>query len=1293
MGFAVGAFFAKLGISLALSLLADQFSQRGRRIAAQKRPNEIESDGEASYEMPFLLGEAVSPGFEVFRGVETYELTDAPYSVDRPGKGRYLHLARVLSEGECEAPTGFFMGDDEWSVNDQRIGAAIGARFRQPPRVDADGSIVWNLFTSRSRGPVQLRWKLAANGQQSQSLADAVALMDDPKLPWDLDHRLEGRAWVHIRLNQPPIDNIQGDVKWPDELPDMSFLAKGKKLAIPGPGAPSTWPVRFTRNAAAVLFWYWTEFRGVPIGRIDLPSVRNAYRVCARTMDLGASHLADIRRSYRPTAMNVAPAASNGNAYPPGGGWSVDTRNTSDAMPYVWVQFQSRTGNVWSAWGGVRRFRAQVTGGGDDPDNPRQPETEKLAVSASRQVNHEGGVIYTPDPSTIQLVRNEDDPERGGPNRPEPPPDPTDPDPPVNGDDDMLEIPPDKATGDPEDPYLGLLLGDAQFMVYSVNGLIASGDLQNLDQLSAELNFCWAGSVVDDGGKLFFRPGEDSAPVANFNDRTGETIYVETSPPITERINAVTMELAASRVHRFGPWTMPRFINEGAHERDGRLLEKHLGTRGFVTSPAAAEVLMGIHLRAARSPRIYTRRESVANNIGALRVRPGDRVTLNDPGRELNAVTAGSPVADQGNDQGRYMRVLGKRLDVETWMIDFALVESPNGVYEPQARRFPRVEPNVTAPGAFAPAVEGFVATESSIVDRTGAVRHRTVTAWDTDAVHRTIVQWRPVVPGGTPGHRYDSLFETIGGEEVRIVATPDWSAERQLETGSGTATIAGLQEGVQYEFRARHVSLAGYEGAWSGVASVFVVGSLYPSTPTDIAASLGVDGFVRASWTNPPVALPSNWTLEFLLDAGTDGEHLYVVRDIPVSADFYDESTLALRTQFSDTSSGLFRIFPVVVLLNEDGSVNAREKLAPLELPMVIETIGVPGALSGSPTGDTIVCTFGSVVDAATYDLRWKTAAQSAYPNANLLTDLADTTGTITGLADGTAYDIQVRAVAANATGGWSGSIRVTTVIVLGLPGSCRVPRLDRGVPPESVLVGSCVAPADDGGAPITGYRWLFGPFLGAETAYATVLSTRTFSGLVAGRLYGMRVAAINSAGIGPYAAAAGRSTASIQTGDGWQYILGVWAANLNVTAQRRRYANGVAGGWVNTSLSSVPGSRGTVFNFDSVSDLHASGWWSGGAPTNAFEGCPESGLYGIVEGAGIWAGANVIGARGAGGSNQAQVRNVDTGVWAAPSGNYMALEDTLDSYLGGDGFLAGWIGETPGGFAHTGWMAWDPD
>ena len=60
----------------------------------------------ASYAAQFVLGESAVRGLEVYRAVETYEETSAPFSAEAPGEGRRLHLAYALSEGKCEELAG-----------------------------------------------------------------------------------------------------------------------------------------------------------------------------------------------------------------------------------------------------------------------------------------------------------------------------------------------------------------------------------------------------------------------------------------------------------------------------------------------------------------------------------------------------------------------------------------------------------------------------------------------------------------------------------------------------------------------------------------------------------------------------------------------------------------------------------------------------------------------------------------------------------------------------------------------------------------------------------------------------------------------------------------------------------------------------------------------------------------------------------------------------------------------------------------------------------------------------------
>ena len=169
-------------------------------------------------------------------------------------------------------------------------------------------------------------------------------------------------------------------------------------------------------------------------------------------------------------------------------------------------------------------------------------------------------------------------------------------------------------------------------------------------------------------------------------------------------------------------------------------------------------------------------------------------------------------------------------------------------------------------------------------------------------------------------------------------------------------------------------------------------------------------------------------------------------------------------------------------------------------------------------------------------YDLRHIRSDASSKADANwtVATGVWNGSGslnhTLTGLADGVEYDIQVRAVNAAGDGPWSATASGTTTASVNLP----------GVPENLTATGSgqtridlsWSAPSSDGGARISGYlievssnraSW---SNLVSNTGSASTSYSHT--GLTAGSTRHYRVSAINVVGVGPTSNVSTGTTAS---------------------------------------------------------------------------------------------------------------------------------------------------------------------
>ena len=129
----------------------------------------------------------------------------------------------------------------------------------------------------------------------------------------------------------------------------------------------------------------------------------------------------------------------------------------------------------------------------------------------------------------------------------------------------------------------------------------------------------------------------------------------------------------------------------------------------------------------------------------------------------------------------------------------------------------------------------------------------------------------------------------------------------------------------------------------------------------------------------------------------------------------------------------------------------------------------------------------------------------------------------TMTGLTNGTPYWFRVRAVNSVGKGAWSdGSNPVTPMVPVTAPDAPAIGAVTGG---SGLAVVRWTAPANDGGAAITGYEVQVvnaatGATVGAVRPAAADASQLTVTGLANGTAYRFRVRALNEVGAGAYSA-----------------------------------------------------------------------------------------------------------------------------------------------------------------------------
>ena len=365
-------------------------------------------------------------------------------------------------------------------------------------------------------------------------------------------------------------------------------------------------------------------------------------------------------------------------------------------------------------------------------------------------------------------------------------------------------------------------------------------------------------------------------------------------------------------------------------------------------------------------------------------------------------------------------------------------------------------------------------------------------------------VSWTAPLDNGASIDDYDVRYRSSGGNWTEL---PD-----AVKSTATSATLTGLTNGTAYEVQVRAGNSVG-DGPWSASATGTPVASASaPSAPSAPALTAG-DGQLGVSWTAP-------------LDNGASIDD-YDVRYRPAGGSWTELPDTAMSTAMSATLTGLTNGTAYEVQVRAGNSVG--------DGPWSASATGTPVASASAPTapsaprltagdGQLVVSWTAPLDNGASiddYDVRYR-------PSGGNWTELPDavkstaTSATLTGLTNGTAYEVQVRAGNSVGDGPWSASATGTPVPSASAPSAPSAPTLTAG---DGQLGVSWTAPLDNG-ASIDDYDVRYRPAGGSWTELPdTVKSTATsatITGLTNGTAYEVQVRAGNSVGDGPWSASA---------------------------------------------------------------------------------------------------------------------------------------------------------------------------
>ena len=381
-------------------------------------------------------------------------------------------------------------------------------------------------------------------------------------------------------------------------------------------------------------------------------------------------------------------------------------------------------------------------------------------------------------------------------------------------------------------------------------------------------------------------------------------------------------------------------------------------------------------------------------------------------------------------------------------------------------------------------------------------------------------VSWTaPADDNGSAVTDYDVRYCAGSATHCDPANTGRWTQWRASTTSTVTGTtITGLVNGTAYRVQVRAQN-ARAEGAWSAAVS---------ATPRDAPSAPGVpilvsaDRGLHASWAAPPDNASTVVDYDLRYCAGNTGQ--------------CPTGNAGKWTQWRpDATSGATnsaRSTTVTGLINGTlYQVQVRAGSASHEGPWSAAAGGVAGR-AGTPSAPTLASADAGLTASWTaaaangspitdYDIRYSTDNGTTW---TLTADNADSTATgatLTGLTNGAAHRVQVRAENAHGQSDWSSP----SSVVVGAPAPPAAPTPTAG--DRSVTV-TWAAPAANG-SPITDYDIRYSTDNGTtwtqrqEPADSTALTT-TVTGLTAGDAYLLQVRAENARGAGYWSPSSAR-------------------------------------------------------------------------------------------------------------------------------------------------------------------------
>jgi len=295
---------------------------------------------------------------------------------------------------------------------------------------------------------------------------------------------------------------------------------------------------------------------------------------------------------------------------------------------------------------------------------------------------------------------------------------------------------------------------------------------------------------------------------------------------------------------------------------------------------------------------------------------------------------------------------------------------------------------------------------------------------------------------------------------------------------------------------------------SYGGIQSIVSFTIQACTEPTPLNATSSQNGFVPLSWSTP-------------VDNGGSAITSYIIRWNATGSAPWNEINVGLTTSYNlgGLTNGTRYYFQVAAVNGWCGSggpnsgpyTSSSSTATPGATPSQVSNVQT---ISGPNPGNISVtwsAPYNGGFTIGSYTLQYRVTGTGSW---STISGISSTSYIITGLANGTTYDIQIAALNYIGQGPYS-------IIVIGTTFSTHnSPTNLTGTHGNTQVSLSWTAPTNNGGTPITQYSIGYssssssGPFTSVNTG--STATTYTLTGLTNGTLYYIRVSAINAVGTG---------------------------------------------------------------------------------------------------------------------------------------------------------------------------------